>query len=140
MGEEIKGSECLGTGQDYQSDSPAGIAAAATAALLQLHHFHFHLGFPSAAAAAVPRTSGNRGSLVLEGNACLRVCLRCFLLFISSALFLHIFSHTFGPCLALLIGFVFFFYPAEIFAFCAHFYTKKKKKPRVSTKSTTVCC
>lgn len=126
MGEEIKGSECLGTGQDYQSDSPAGIAAAATAALLQLHHFHFHLGFPSAAAAAVPRDLW-QSRISCLGGECMSACVFALFssVYIERIIFAYIFTHFRAlPCT---FDWVCFFFIRLRFLHFARISTPKKK-------------
>lgn len=119
---------------DYPSDSQP-----ADRALWQLHHFHFiFLTFcshsHSPAAAAVPRTSSDRGSRLPPSGggkmfhlfmswqlcACEFVCVSSCV-YIKRIIFAYFFTHS--DCLALLIG---VFCASEIFAFCAHFYTKKK--------------
>lgn len=135
-----KGSECLGTGQrplDYQNDSqPASSIVAASSfsfffpfcrrtAAISLPHQQLQCQGPRAIAPSASREMFYLFE-VLRPPWSAPWCVY-FRVFISSALFLHIFSHTSIPCTFWLFFFCAFM--AEIFAFCAHFYTKKKAPP-----------
>lgn len=132
-------SECLGTGQaaGYSSRlskwQPAGRSSIVAASSFSFHFPHILQPQPqpscSCSAKDLERSRisiasvgwGENVSLIyVLATVCVWVCVSSCV-YIKRIIFAYFFTHS--DCLALLIG---VFCASEIFAFCAHFYTKKK--------------